>query len=70
MRHVTDADIQTIERKLIQTMDIIVSKKKADCVCQTTKSEVRSKRFENFRQVLVLFQYMINVEITRICVLI
>lgn len=28
MRHVTDADIQAIERKLTQTMDIIVSKKK------------------------------------------
>lgn len=28
MRHVTDTDIQMIERKLMQTMDIIVSKKK------------------------------------------
>jgi hypothetical protein len=28
MRHVSDADIQAIERKMTQTMDIIVSKKK------------------------------------------
>ncbi len=43
MRHVSDADIQAIERKLTQTMDIIVSKKKRIAIAKRQSQRFAAK---------------------------
>ena len=55
MRHVTDTDIQMIERKLMQTMDIIVSKKKRIALAKKQSQQLatsNSKMSGKFQRIL------------------
>ena len=44
MRHVTDTDIATVERRLMQTIELIITKKKRIALANRKKGRVEEKK--------------------------
>lgn len=64
MRYVTDTDIQLIERKLIQTMDIIVNKKKRIALAKKHSQKFatsNSKMSGNFPEIVCIYCSFVEV---------
>lgn len=55
MRHVTDADIATVERRLLQTMELIIAKKKRIAMAKRKRFD-NEKKSEGRSKTLFFFQ--------------
>ena len=61
MRHVTDTDIATVERRLMQTIELIITKKKRIALANRKKGRVEEKKSGSMLFVLVLLSSIFSI---------